>query len=151
MATVERSITIEAPLREVFEYMDYPPHQAEISPSIVEVENVERLPNGGSRSDWVYKMVGVRLRGSVEAVAYEPNERIVFDMRGSIEGQIRWEFKRRSGKTEVVYHADYTVPVPRLGEPLAKLASGYNEREVESTLANLKARMEDRDESPGDQ
>lgn len=142
MATVERSITIEAPLEEVFDYMDHPPHQVEITPGIIEVENVERLPNGGSRSDWVYKMAGVKFSGSVEAVEYEPNEKLAFDMTGGIEGRIVWTFKERNNGTEVTYHADYTVPVPRLGESLARLAAGYNEREVEATLANLKARLE---------
>lgn len=130
MATIERSIVIEAPLEKVFDYMDYPPHQAEM------------LPNGGSRSDWTYKMFGVKLEGSVEAVEYGPNEKIFFEMTGSIGGRISWTFEERNNAKEVTYHADYALPIPRLGEPLTELAAGYNEREVEATLANLKARME---------
>lgn len=149
MATVERSVTINAPVEEVFRYMDHPPHQAEITPGIAEVSNVERLPGGGSRSEWTYEMVGVSFRGRVEATEYVPNRRIAFDMRGGVEGKIRWDFRPRDWGTEFTYSADYTVPVPALGGALARLAVGHNEREVEATLANLKERMEGRTGSEG--
>lgn len=142
METVERSITIDAPLEKVFEYMDHPPHQAGITPGIAEVRDVERLPNGGSRSEYVYRMFGVRFRGGVEATEYEPGERIVFGLRGGIVGGIRWTFRPRNGKTDVTYAADYTVPVPVVGNFLARLAAGYNGRQIEATLANLKERLE---------
>jgi uncharacterized protein YndB with AHSA1/START domain len=145
VATVERSIEIDAPVEEVFRYMDHPPHQAEITPSMTEVKNVERLPNGGSRADWTYQIAGVPFRGTVEATEYVPNEKLAFSMTGSLEGTITWTFEPRNGGTRFTYSADYKIPVPALGESLAKLAAGYNEREVESILQNLKELMESRE------
>ena len=43
MVHVEKSVMVEAPPEQVFAYMDEPQHQVEITPSMSEVRNVERL------------------------------------------------------------------------------------------------------------
>ena len=143
MATIERSIDIHAPATQVFEYMDNPMHQPVITPSMSEVRDVERLPNGGTRSHYIYKIAGVPFEGTAEAIEYVPNERIVFQLKGGIDGKIWWLFEPTGAdQSRMTYRTEYTVPVPVLGERLAKMASGYNEREVDTKLANLKAIVE---------
>ncbi|MGF1495596.1 MAG: SRPBCC family protein [Elainellaceae cyanobacterium] len=143
MATIERSIEIKAPVNQVFEYMDDPLHQPQITPSMTAVKDIERLSNGGTRSHYTYKMAGIPLKGTAEAIEYTPNERIVFQLSGGIDGKIWWLFGPvNSNNSRMTYRTEYTVPVPVLGEPLAKLATVFNEREVETKLANLKTVME---------
>lgn len=143
MATIERDITINVPPSQVFTYMDDPHHQPQITPSMTKVTDVERLPNGGTRSHYVYKMAGIEFEGTAEAFEYVPEQRIAFNLSGGIEGKIWWIFEPTdTNSTRVIYRTEYTLPVPVLGEPLAKLAAAYNEREVETKLANLKTVME---------
>ena len=79
MARIKKSITINAPVEEVFGNVEEPANVPEYWPSVIEVKDVEQLPNGGTKSGWVYKMAGVRFEGSSEAIEYIPNQRTVTD------------------------------------------------------------------------
>ncbi len=52
MATIKKSININAPVEKVFEYLT-PEILPEVWPSLVEVNNIQELPNGGYSWDWV--------------------------------------------------------------------------------------------------
>lgn len=142
MPRVEGDIHVDVEPKTAFEYMDVPEHQAEISPSLSTVETVAELPNGGKRATYTYRMAGIPLDGEVEAVVYEPPDRIVFEMTGGIEGTIEWTFEPDGDGVRVGYAAEYDLPIPvidRLAEPFVKK---YNERELATTLRNLKTRLE---------
>jgi carbon monoxide dehydrogenase subunit G len=141
---VESDVHVEVDPETAFEYMDVPEHQAEISPSLSAVETVEELPDGGKRATYTYRMAGVALDGEVEAVVYDPPERIVFEMTGGIEGTIEWTFEPEDGGVRVGYAADYDLPIPVLDSLAEPFVRAYNERELETTLANLKTRLEGR-------
>jgi uncharacterized protein YndB with AHSA1/START domain len=142
MVQIEKSTHIDVPVENAFRYMDTPSNQAEVTPSLVESELIERLPNGGSRATWAYKMAGVRLEGEVRATTYEPPERIEFAMAGDLEGRIWWTFEAEDGGTRVTYGTEYEIPVPVLQQVAEAFARRYNEREVETLLRNLKDRLE---------
>lgn len=142
MVRIEKSTHIDVPVEDVFWYMDEPPHQAEITPSLVESELIERLSNGGSRASWTYKMAGVQLNGEVRATTYVPQERVEFAMTGDLEGRIWWAFEAEDGGTRFTYGTEYDVPVPVLKRVAEAFARRYNEREVETLLRNLKDRLE---------
>jgi len=142
MISVSATEHVPAPLPAVFAFMNEPENQTRITPSLVESEETGRMENGGARATYVYKMAGIPFRGEVTAREFVPHERIVFDMTGDIEGEIRWEFTDEEGGTRVTYAADYEIPgsmLARLAEPIA---AKYNERELKSTLANLRERFE---------
>lgn len=143
MVAVQEQIEISVPRDDVFAYMDAPAHQAEITPSLVRSELIERLPNGGSRAAYTYSFMGIAFEGEVRATTYEPPERIVFAMQGDLEGEIAWTFHALSAAmTRVTYAATYDVPVPVLKKAAEVVARRYNEREVRTLLANLKDRLE---------
>ncbi len=142
MATVERSITINAPVEKVFGYVGEPTNLLEIWPSLVEAKDVQRLPTGGHRFRWVYKMAGVRLAGTSEDAEYVANQRIVAKTTGGIGSTVTWRFQPEGSGTKVSVEADYSVPVPVLGKLAEALVVRQNEREAELVLANLKARLE---------
>ena len=66
MAKLEKTITIKAPVEKVFNYIDDSTNLPEIWPSLVEVTDVQPLPNGGHTIRWVYKMAGMRFKGTSE-------------------------------------------------------------------------------------
>jgi len=138
----ETIITINAPVEEVFSYFNEPTHLPEIWPSMVEVKDVQRLPNGGTSFRWVYKMAGMRFEGTTEDTEYVPNQRVVSKSTGGIESLFTWTFQPQDGGTKVTVEVEYTVPIPLLGKVAEALIVKQNERELELVLANLKAKME---------
>jgi uncharacterized membrane protein len=134
---------------EVFAYMDEPANQAEITPSMVAAERIERLDNGGNHARYTYSMAGVTLEGEVRATEYVPDERIVYAIEGEIDGEIRWTFEPEDGGTRVTYAAAYEVPAPALENVVESFVRLYNRREVETALANLQARFEATDARDG--
>ena len=140
MAKITSSITINAPIDKVFEYSK-PENLPEFWPSLVEVKNIEQLPNGGYRWDWKYKMAGMSFNGSSEHVEFVENQRTVAKSTG-IESTITWSYEPVAGGTRMTAETDYKIP----GSLLGKVAEGFitkmNENESETILANIKARLE---------
>ena len=141
MAKIESSVTINAPVEKVFEFVR-PENLPEIWPSLVEVSNIKELPNGGYSWDWVYKMAGMRFNGASTHTEFVVNERTVSESTVGIESTITWLFQPEDGGTKMTTIADYKVPVPLLGKLAESFIVKFNENESETILANLKARME---------
>ena len=142
MAKIEKAITINAPVEKVFGYVDEPTNLPEIWPSIVEVKDVQRLPNGGTSFRFVYKMAGVRLEVTSEDIEHIPNQRVVSKTKGGIESTFTWTFQPEAGGIKVTAESEYSVPIPLLGKLAEAFIVKLNENEAELVLANLKARME---------
>jgi len=142
MVTVSRSIHIDAPVEDVFAYLDDPRNHAEVTPSLAEVRNVEALDNGGKRVEHTYKMAGVGLDGELVERTHEENKRMVFEMRGGLEGEIEIETVEDDGGTELRYSAEYELPGRVLSAVATPFVRRYNERELRTTLENTRTRIE---------
>jgi uncharacterized membrane protein len=142
MAKVEKAITINAPVEKVCGYINEPTNLPEVWPSMVEAKDVQRLPNGGNRFRWVYKMAGVRFEGTSEDTEVIANQRVVSKSTGGIESTFTWTFQPEDGGTKLTVEVEYTVPIPLLGKLAEAFIVKQNEREAELLLANLKAKME---------
>ena len=142
MATVNKSITINAPIEKVFKYTNEPSNMPEIWPSLIENEGIEQLPNGGNRTRFMYKMAGLRIEGTSEDTEFIPNQRVVSITKGGAESEIIWEYQSEGEATKVTFRGEYTEPIPLLGKLAEAFIVKQNENEVEILLANLKARME---------
>ena len=142
MATFNKSITINAPIVKVFKYATEPSNLPEIWPSLVENKLVERLPNGGNKTQFVYKMAGMRFEGISEDTEFIPNQRVVSKTEEIVESEMIWEYQSEGEATKVTFRVEYTVPIPLLGKLAEAFIVKQNENEAETLLANLKARME---------
>lgn len=142
MAKLEKTATIHAPAKKIFDYVAATTTLPEIWPSMVEAKNVKSLPNGGHRFHWTYKMAGMRFEGDSEDVDFVANQRIVSKTKGGIESTITWQFRPKNGDTDVVFDAEYKVPIPLVGKLAEAFIVKENEHEAEALLANLKSRME---------
>jgi uncharacterized protein YndB with AHSA1/START domain len=141
MATVKKTIAIKAPVEKVFGFVSEPTHLPEIWPSLMEVTDVKRLPNGGTKNRWVYKMAGVRLKGTSEDVEHVMNQRLVSKTEGGTKSTQTWTFQPEGGETKVTFEVEYTMPIPVLGKLAEAVIVKMNEHEGDLVLANLKARM----------
>ncbi len=106
MAKIEKSIVIDAPVEDVFNYVEEPTNIPEYWPSVVEIKEVEQLPNGGARMTAVYKMAGVRFDVESECTEYVP---------------ATWIYEPHDGGTKVTVENEYTVQLP----VLQKLAESF--------------------------
>lgn len=142
MLTVRDHIDLAVPVERVFNFMDTPAHQATITPSLSESVLVERLPNGGSRARYTYRLLGLSFSGEVRATDYAPPERIVWSMTGDLQGTIRWYVEPLESGCRFTYAATYRIPGPRFLQSLiGPLVRRFNEREIRTLLQNLKERL----------
>ncbi len=142
MAKVEKTIIINAPVEKVFDYIDQPTNLPEIWPSLMEIKDVQTLPNGGHTDRWVYKMAGMRFEGTTEGIEHVTNQRIVSKTKGGVESTQTWVFQPEAGGTKVTFEVEYNIPIPVLGKLAEAIVVKMNDREGDSILANLKTRME---------
>jgi carbon monoxide dehydrogenase subunit G len=142
MEKITKSISIDAPVEQVFEYINVPTNLPEIWPSMVEAKDVEKLPNGGNHFKWVYKMAGMKLEGTSKDTDYSPNQHVISKTEGGIDSTTTWKTEPEGTGTKVTFIAEYSVPVPLLGKMAEKFIVKMNQKEAETLLANLKARME---------
>jgi uncharacterized protein YndB with AHSA1/START domain len=142
MVTFEKSVTIDAPPEKVFGFIEDPKHLVEIMPGMVEVKDIEKLPTGGYRYHWVYKMAGFPFEGETETTKFVPHELIVDRTKGQIESTFDWKFFAENGGTHVTLAVGYEVPKAVFEKFAEKFVLKLNEREAETTLLNLKDRIE---------
>jgi uncharacterized membrane protein len=143
MTKVEKTITVNAPAENIYNYVGKPENLPEFWPSLVEVMDVQSLPNGGNSNRWAYKMAGIRLEGTSEDTERVPNERIVSKTKGGVESTQTWVFQPEAGGTKVSFVIEYIVPIPVLGKLAEAIIVKMNDREGDMLLANLKTRMEE--------
>ena len=140
---VRRSIRIAAPIEDVYELVTQPDMLLRIWPSLVEVKNVARAPDGSHSFDWTYKMVGAKFRGHTRTVEVEPYRHHVTKSAKGIASTLRWTYEPISPEeTVVTLEADYEIP-NKLGQVLAvEFIARANEHEADTLLANLKKCLE---------
>jgi len=137
-----KSITIKSPVEKIFDYISEPTNLPEIWPSLMEIKDVQRLPDGNINNRWVYKMAGMRFEGTSEDVEVVTNQRIVSKTKGGVESTQTWMFQPEGDETKVTIEMEYTIPIPLLGKLAEAIIVKMNEHEGEVLLSNLKARME---------
>lgn len=142
MLTVRDSTYIDASCEAVFAFLDEPARQVSFTPSLTSSSLIERLPNGGARARYVFRIYGIDLVGEVRATDYDPPSRIVWAMTGNLNGTIRWYLDPEGEGTRFTFAATYRVPGPSFLRPaLTPLLRRYNDREVRSLLQQLRTRI----------
>lgn len=142
MATLERTITVQASPEHVFRFVDDPHHLMAVLPGLLDVCNVQRLPNNGRRFKWTYKMAGVHFEGFCETTDYLFGQREVSQTHGGITSTIAWTLRPTSEGTQVNLNVDYKVPPPLIGRLTEEFIIHHNEQQAECLLKNLKGWIE---------
>jgi len=141
VAKIEKSITINAPVEEVFAYVEDPMNELEYLPSLVAVKDVTGQ-GVGAHHRWTYKMAGLRFEGETTVTEYIPNEWMVVETKGGIVSTWSWTFTPEDGGTKLDLTLEYTVPIPVLGKLGEALVLKQNEREAGQAMVNIKAKLE---------
>ena len=142
MAKVSRSTTVHRRVEDVFDFLEDKTHFPEFWPSMMDVSDVQNLPNGGKRFHWTYKMAGLRFEGDSDEIEVIPNRKLVSKNEKGIESTVTWLMDGHGEDTDLTFEVDYKVPVPVLGKLAEKVAVKLNENEADTMIANLKTQIE---------
>ncbi|MFZ1866801.1 MAG: SRPBCC family protein [Polyangiales bacterium] len=142
METIEKSIIINAPVQKVFEYIDDPRNDPEWMIDMMEVHEVEGPPGVGRHFHWTFKMVGVPLKGQSTTIEHVPNRRTVTESQGGVSSTWAADLQPEGDGTKLTMKVEYTIPVPVLGKLAEHLVAKRNERNLESSMQNIKQILE---------
>ena len=149
MPVLEKTITINAPVEKVFNFLIKPESWKEIYPKITEIRDIQSLPNGGYRFSYRFNMfAGMHCEIDTENTDVVVNQRLAYKNTCGVKGIKRIEldetisFSSEDGKTKLIYRAENKVSVPVIGVLIETFLMKMNERMVKTCLANIKAQME---------
>lgn len=141
MAWHKNSIVIDAPLSEVFTYVNEPRTLPDWMVGLIETRNI--MGSGeGLQYDWTFKMVGIQHRGQNVVVEYVLNERASHQSIGMISSVWTNIVEPETSGTRLTIEAEYTIPVPVLGKLAESLTVRRNERNLQASLLNVKETLE---------
>jgi uncharacterized protein YndB with AHSA1/START domain len=144
MATLTRSITVDAPVDKVFAFaLDLGRFWAWKD---VTLEDIDVKPGGiGTSAHMLTHLVGFPLRGRVEYTEVVPGERIVAQVHFFLEKPTwTFTFEPADAGTTVTAEGEWIVKLPVVGKPVEGRMVKEHEPYVEALLANLKAEVEGR-------
>jgi len=141
MAKVEKSVIVNTPVENIFSYINDPSNWLEFWPSLIEITDLQSLPNGGYSSSWIYKMAGMLFKGTGEHTGVIPNTSLVIKTKGGIGSKIVWAFRSQRNRTRVFSTIEYKVPIPLLGKLAEFIIVKMNEQEADLMMYNLQVRF----------
>ncbi len=141
MLKVTKSTHITASPKRVYDYLIQPANLSDYWNN-VEVEHIEPLANGGFRTRWIYKMAGLRFRGTGETTECVVNEKIVDEIKGGLDSLQVWTLQATPSGTKATFAVEYAVHIPLIGRLIEKLLARINERDGDKLISTLKQRME---------
>ncbi len=141
MATVKRSVTINATVEKVYNYITNPKNDPEWLPGMIEVKDLAGS-DVGDRFKWTYKMAGILFEGETTITELVPNKRFVTDSKGGVKSTFTFNLESQGEATLMELTIDYTIPIPVLGKLAEKVILKRNEREADLAMDNIKEKLE---------
>ena len=142
MATLTRSITIDAPVDEVFDFaLDVGRLWQWKDVALTDVDI--KAGGVGTSARMFSHFLGFHLEGGLEYTEVVPGQRIVVQVHWFAE-KPTWTFvfEPVDRGTKVTAEGEWTLNVPVLGRPVEQMMVNEHEAFLEGMLANLKANVE---------
>jgi len=144
MAKATSSITINKPIKEVFEYMASPHNGPAFTPNLNENTNIfPEKDSVGQKFDWRFNMAGVDLRGKAEVTEYSLPNKVVISSKGDADSTWTYMLEEADGGTKVVVEIDYELAETALQRIANKMViNKLAQKTAEQMLDNLKVILE---------
>ena len=142
MAVLTQSITVDAPVEDVFDYA-LDPRELWSMPDVA-VTDVMLKPDGVGTSARIWSHVlGFHIEGTLEYKEVIRPERIVIEVDFFMEHPMwTFTFEPENGGTRVTVEGEWQVKTPAVGGRFEKMMVKGHEPAVESMLATLKTDLE---------
>ena len=145
MPVINKSISIDAPVSDVFKFVTSPDNWTRYVTSLVDVRNVSAgAPKKGSTFKWTYKMMGFRFIGDGEITAFTRNKAFGLVLKSRVTINESYEFiPEKDGVTELKIRVEYDMPGQVL-EAISnnKLVQRLNAMESKNVLDKIKLMCE---------
>lgn len=145
MAVIREKIVISAPPEKVFRFLTTPGNWTRYVTSLTQVSGLtsEKL-EPGTRFNWEYRMLGVRLHGTGSITEHEANRAFGIRMEGSIPITEHYTFSAAGEGTELAVEISYEMPLKVL-EMIANsaVAEKLNQKEAVNVLEKIKLLCEE--------
>ncbi len=137
-------LTINKPIKEVFEYMASPYNGPAFIPNLNENTNIFPEKVGvGQKFDWRFNMAGVDLRGKSEVTEYTSPTKVVISSNGDANSTWTYTLEEVDGNTKVVVEIDYELAETALQRIANKMViTKLAQKTAEQMLENLKVILE---------
>lgn len=144
MAVIEKSIYIDLPPDELFDFGVYNPQRIpEWFEGVESVEPGANYPELGSKIDVVYKSAGVTFNALGTVVKLEHGKVYAADYEGMATGVQTFTYEAKGDGTQLTLHFDYEMAGGGIGKIVDKLiVERQNTKNFEQSLKNLKAMVE---------
>ena len=144
MTKATSSITINKPIKEVFEYMASPHNGPAFIPNLNENTNIFPEKDGvGQKFDWRFNMAGVDLRGKAEVTEYNAPNKVVISSTGDADSSWTYSLEEVSGSTKVSVEINYELSETALQRIANKaVINKLAQKTTEQMLENLKVILE---------
>ena len=144
MTKATSSITINKPIKEVFEYMASPHNGPAFIPNLNENTNIFPEKDGvGQKFDWRFNMAGVDLRGKAEVTEYSAPNKVVISSTGDADSSWTYSLEEVSGSTKVSVEINYELSETALQRIANKaVINKLAQKTTEQMLENLKVILE---------
>jgi uncharacterized membrane protein len=144
MPTVQKEITIDAPIDVVFRALDDPEAMPQYVPSVRDVGDVQRSDRRlGDSFTAIYSMFGVKLTEKFTYIEYAPPWRIKARFEGAMAGTMGCALEPWNGATRVRLEIHYELRGGALGKAVsAALVERMNAQTAQHMLENLKLLVE---------
>jgi uncharacterized membrane protein len=163
---IELTTLIDAPVAAVFDYYSNPANLPEIWPSMLAVSDITTDDKGNPRTfRWIYKMAGIRLKGSSRVTVFERNRRVVTKSVEGVESYFDVSYDDKAGMTEVRERVEYRIlnciaswrdlhlelgsREGRVGEEFGRLARGQESHTTPSPRPGASRPPETSSRTPG--
>lgn len=145
MATIKRTIMIDAPVEKVFSFMTTPDNWTRYITSLTSVGNLSsETLEPGTTFTWEYRMLGVKMHGTGTITDNVKNAVFGTKMAGTVPVREHYTFTPSGNATELAMEITYELPAKVL-EKIASssLAEKLNQKEALNILEKIKVFCEE--------
>jgi uncharacterized protein YndB with AHSA1/START domain len=150
LENLQRSVHIDAPIKQVFDYLSDPLHLLAIWPRTTRIETVEHLYSGRYTFDWTHNLLSVHFEGRGECDHRLSRDTITYRLSGGLQSMMTWKLEPEATGTNATLELTYTMPRPlQSHHPLVSLVRCY-EQDADDMVASVKAQIESQTEKATD-
>lgn len=143
MATVQRSVQIDAPPKETMALLSDASRWPDWYPGMTEIDIAAPFPETGGKVTFKAKSAGMTMTITETVLDYDPERLQLMQMEGALSGRARWELTPDGDGTRLTTTFDYALPGGVFGKIAdALIVRRMNATSLEGGLNNLKALVE---------